>query len=107
MKKISTQIIAILVLFTVVFSPFAARKANAQWLVADPSLIVKDYGLDSVAWILANLVIERMSASTVNWINSGFKGSPAYVTDPAGYYKDLGNKIAGQYIFSNPNLNFL
>ncbi|MEK7116640.1 MAG: hypothetical protein AAB837_00555 [Patescibacteria group bacterium] len=67
----------------------------------------KEFGLDSVAWIIANLVIERMAASTVNWINSGFRGSPAFVTDPEAYFQDIGDKIAGQYIFSNPNLNFL
>lgn len=114
LHKSTFAFITILVVFVLGFSPLAAQKANAQWVVADPALIAiqgsslsKDFGLDSVAWIIANLVIERMSAATVNWINSGFKGTPAYVTDPTKYYSDLGNKIAGQYIFSNPNLNFL
>lgn len=114
MKKISSKIIALILIFVFSLSPIVAIRADAQWVVWDPGNFVpnvsgqiKDYGLDSVAWIIVNLVIERMAASTVNWINGGFKGSPAFITDPSKYYSDLGNKIAGQYIFSNPNLNFL
>jgi len=68
---------------------------------------VKEFGLDAVAWMIANLIIERMTASTVNWINSGFKGSPAFITNPEAYFTNIGDQIAGQYIFSNPDLNFL
>jgi hypothetical protein len=109
--------IALICLSSVMFmslSPLFAKKAEAQWVVLDPSnlvqniiQVVKDFGLDAIAWQLANMVIERMSAATVNWINGGFNGSPAFVTDPESYFKDMGDQIAGQYIFSNPNLNFL
>jgi hypothetical protein len=68
---------------------------------------IKDYGLDSVAWAIVNLVIDRMSAGAVEWINSGFKGSPAYVTDPGAFFGNIGDQVAGQFIFTNPNLNFL
>lgn len=104
-----------LVVFILVsFSPIFAKPAKAQWVVFDPANfantlanMLKDYGLDALAWQIANLTIERMAASTVNWINSGFNGSPAYVTNPEAYFTELGDKIAGQYIFNNPNLNFL
>ncbi len=95
-------------------SPLFASKAEAQWVVFDPGNFVpniaaqvKDYGLDAIAFTIVNLIIERMAASTVKWINSGFKGSPAFVTDPANYYKDIGDKAAGAYILTNPNLSFL
>lgn len=131
-NKITTLILVI----TFTFSPILAIPARAQWLVYDPANFtvntvtsvntgvtaaagvdtainttlsgpVKEFGLDAVAWLIVNLIIERMSASTVNWINNGFKGSPAFVTNPEAYFTDIGDKIAGQYIFSNPNLNFL
>lgn len=114
MKKMNKKIITVVLIITFVFSPVFAQKAEAQWVVFDPanfantlSNMVKDYGLDALAWQIANMIIERMTAATVNWINSGFEGRPAYVTDPETYFKDLGDQIAGQYIFSNPNLNFL
>lgn len=129
MSKLKTnKIITLTLIITFIFSPALAIPARAQWVVWDPgnfvpnsvtavntsitagatfSEMAKDFGLDAIGWIIAKLIIERMSASTVNWINSGFHGSPAFVTDPQSYFQNIGDKIAGQYIFSNPNLNFL
>jgi hypothetical protein len=53
------------------------------------------------------MVIERIAASTVNWINSGFKGSPAFVTDPDSYFKNIGNQVAGQVIYNHPDLKWM
>lgn len=121
-KKINKKIaglLTLLVLFSS-FSPIFARKAEAfiftDWVnfavnavtsIGINSLWVKEYALDSVAYTVTNLIIEKMAASTVNWINTGFKGSPAFVTNPESYFKNIGDQIAGDYIFNNPNLNFL
>lgn len=109
-------------------SPILSRRAQAQWVVWDPGNFVpnaatavntgisagndvaqttKEYGLDAVGWTIVNLIIERMAASTVTWINSGFQGSPAYVTDPEAYFTDIGDRVAGQFIFRAPYLNTL
>jgi len=121
-KKISKGIATLLVLLVFVssFSPIFARKAEAfiftDWVnfavnaitsIGINSMWIKEYALDAVAYQVMNLVIERMTASTVNWINGGFKGSPGFITNPDAYFKDLGDKVAGHYIFINPNLNFL
>lgn len=118
-KKFIAGLMILTILFTS-FSPIFAKKAEAfiftDWVnfavnvvtsVGVNSLWVKEYALDSVAYTITNLIIERIAASTVNWINSGFKGSPAFVTNPEAYFKDMGDKIAGDYIFKNPDLNFL
>ncbi len=130
MSKICIKkLVCLTLVFCFLFSPLFSSRANAQWVVWDPGNfvpnaatavstsisasanvangVVKEYGLDAVFFAIANLIIQRISASTVNWINSGFKGSPAYVVDPGAYFKDIGNKVAGQFIYSNPNLNFL
>lgn len=74
----------------------------------DAYMLGKESVGDSLAWIIVNLIIERMAASTVKWINSGFKGKPAYVTNPQSYFTDLGDKIAGKYILGpDSKLNFL
>ena len=133
-KKIRKSIasICLLALVFVSMSPIFAKKADAFLgigdVVLDPANLVqntvsaisepitaastlaqatKDMGLDAVAWTIVNLIIERMSASTVKWINSGFKGSPAFVENPEAFFGNMGDKIAGQFIFSSPNLNFL
>jgi hypothetical protein len=122
------KIVVLFLVFTFVFSPVFAIPAQAQWVVWDPGNFVpnsvtavnttvvagaqvanttKEYGLDAVFNILAKLIIQRMAASTVKWINSGFKGSPAFVTDPEAYFQNIGDQVAGQFIFNNPDLNFL
>lgn len=114
MKSLNSKIISILLILIFVFSPVFANKAEAQWVTWDPGNFVpnwgkfiKDFGLDTLAWSMVNLVIERMAAQTVNWINSGFDGSPGFITDTGGFFRETADGVAGQYIFDNPNLNFL
>lgn len=114
MKEYNKKIIVLVLVVTFIFSPFFARKAEAQWIVLDPTnlvqsimKIVKDFGLDSLAWMIVNRIIERMTAATVNWINSGFEGQPAYLTDPQAYFTNMGDQLAGQFIFSDKRLNAL
>ena len=68
---------------------------------------VKEFALDTIAWLIVNMVIERIAASTVNWINSGFKGSPAFITNPEAYFKRIADQTAGQIIFNHPDLRFM
>lgn len=103
--KIMKKIITFILVITFVFSPVLAIPTQAQWV--DISTMAKDYGLDALAFQIVNTIIKRISASTVNWINSGFKGSPAYVTNPEAYFGNISDKVAGDYIFRNQNLNFL
>ena len=93
-------------LFVPVWDP-ANLKANSVTAVTNTKLTVKEYILDAVLYKMIDLIIKRMTASTVNWINSGFKGKPAYVTDPTAYFQSIGDRVAGNFIANNPNLNFL
>lgn len=58
---------------------------------------VKEYVLDTLAWQAANLAIESITKSTVNWINSGFQGSPAFVTDLNQNLGGVGDAVAAQF----------
>ena len=51
---------------------------------------VKETLLDGVAWFAAKLIVQKLTAETVNWINSGFQGNPAFVTDPGQFFLDVG-----------------
>ncbi len=125
MKVLNKKIIAVCCIWSITslsFSPFFAKKAEAQWIVWDPGNFapnaltafnttlqspVKEFGLDTIAWMLVNIIIERMAASTVNWINNGFRGSPAFVTDPETYFRNIGDKVTGQIIYNHPDLRFM
>jgi hypothetical protein len=56
-----------------------------------------EYVLNGLAWDVANLAIESMTKSLVNWINSGFQGSPAFVTDLKQNLRGLEDAVAGRF----------
>jgi hypothetical protein len=55
---------------------------------------------------IAKLMLQQITNSVVNWINSGFNGSPAFVQNPTQFLQKTADQIAGQYIQSSA-LSFL
>lgn len=72
----------------------------------ETSLWMKEFVLDNVAWMLINSVIHEMSKSIITWINSGFQGSPAFISDLGRFLTGVADKVAGEYIWGS-DLNFL
>lgn len=62
------------------------------------SSFVLDNVLDGIAWSLAKSVLSQMTSSMVNWVNSGFQGSPAFITDFKGFVSEIADKQFGQYL---------
>ncbi len=56
-----------------------------------------EYVLNGLAWDVANLAIESMTQSVVNWINSGFQGSPAFVTDLNRNLRGVADAVASRF----------
>ncbi len=71
------------------------------------SIAVKENFLDGIAWQIINITLKEMVRSVTKWVNSGFKGSPAFVTDLQGFMTDVADKIAGNFIWGNESLRFL
>lgn len=69
-------------------------------------LEVKEYILDTLAWTAAKVILDKFTDSLVMWIQSGFQGSPMFVTNPGRFLKDVGNDISGDFI-DELNLEFL
>ncbi|MFH1402072.1 MAG: hypothetical protein ABIG87_00415 [Patescibacteria group bacterium] len=67
---------------------------------------IKEYILDPIAWMAAKIAIRMMTTSIVNWINGGFDGSPSFITDYKGYFKDVADAALGEYI-NGTRLQFL
>ncbi len=62
--------------------------------------------LDCTARTIARIALQQVTNSVVNWINSGFSGSPAFVTNPQQFFANVADIAAGQYI-QGSNLSFL
>lgn len=89
----------------------APERAQAVVIVTDPTNLIqntisainnagsytKDYVLDTLAWQVGNMAIESITKSTVNWINSGFQGSPAFVTDLNQNLQGVGDAVAARF----------
>lgn len=104
-KKILSSFFAIFFIFSAIFFTVPAKEARAQWLVFDASNTIqntitavsqvaghlKEFGLDNIAWAISKQILQQLTAQTVNWINTGFKGNPAYITNPSQFFMNVGD----------------
>lgn len=82
--------------------------ANISVAQSTLSLQAKEYGLDGIGWVLGKAIVSSMVASTIEWINSGFDGSPAFVQDLGDFLLNVADEVAGAYIETlGGNLSFL
>jgi len=51
--------------------------------------------------------LQGITQATVNWINSGYKGTPIFIADPAKFLSDTANQTIGEMVLDNPDLSFL
>lgn len=68
---------------------------------------LKEFVLNKAAVMIANQLIQRMTASVVNWINTGFQGSPAFLTNPEGFFLDVGDQVTGAFLDKEGTLSKL
>jgi hypothetical protein len=80
--------------------------ADTARYALDQSLTWMQRLLAAVAKLFARALIMTITQSIVNWINSGFQGSPSFMTNPAGMLRNAADQAIGEYILAGP-LNFL
>lgn len=59
-----------------------------------------------IARTIAKVALNQITNSVVNWINSGFNGSPAFVQNPTQFFQQTADVAAGSFIQSSA-LSFL
>ena len=99
-------------LFSGIFYPQTVNKAHAQAQGIGAALLVPTndvpnnlkeqgifgLGLDAFAWQAGNILIDNVTNSIVNWINRGFEGGPAFVTNPEQFLSGVADQVAGEFI---------
>ncbi|MGE5540829.1 MAG: hypothetical protein ACM3TU_00895 [Bacillota bacterium] len=65
---------------------------------AEKSLWAKEFAGDPAVYALGQAAIKSITNSTVRWINSGFQGSPAYVTDLKSTMLDAADQQAAKFV---------
>ena len=58
----------------------------------------KVFVLDPLAVRIARTILKRMTASIVQWINSGYQGSPSYLTNPNKFFADIAKEETNIFI---------
>ena len=67
-------------------------------LLNDKASLLKEYVLDPLFWTMANVVIDQFGDAIVDWIRNGFEGSPMFLSDPEGFFRDTANQASGAII---------
>jgi hypothetical protein len=67
---------------------------------------VPGFSFDTVSIFFVKLAISAIVDSTVAWINNGFNGNPAFISDPGKYFTNIADGIAGDYIYGS-DVSFL
>ncbi len=73
-----------------------------QWVATNKEMV-----LDGLAWTVVNVILEKMSQDIIKWINSGFKGRPAFVQNPEAYFIDIADRVVGDSIWKSGDFKFL
>jgi len=122
MKKLASVCAIILVLSTLVYPQRSTAFFGGGFsgIVFDPknlsesvvgnsllnALVIKETTLDGIAYGITRTIIQSMVASIVTWINSGFQGSPAFVTDLQGHLQNIADQVVSDTLM-NSELSFL
>ncbi|MEY2664409.1 MAG: hypothetical protein RIT04_217 [Candidatus Parcubacteria bacterium] len=75
--------------------------------ISNYSMKYKAFVLDPIAYAIAKALLQQLTASVVNWINSGFNGSPSFLTDPGSFFMDITDQVVGEYVEKNGQLKKL
>ena len=59
---------------------------------------LKSFILDHLATLIAKQILHQITASVINWINSGFQGSPSFITNPSGFFLNAADQISGAFL---------
>jgi len=66
--------------------------------ILDDDTNAKEQVLDCAAWVIGNILIDTITRSMVNWINSGFDGNPAFETNLKRSLNRAGQEAAAVFI---------
>ncbi len=58
----------------------------------------KEFVLDGMGWWVSKMILSQVTRQIVQWINSGFQGSPAFVQDLEGFALRMADQAAGLYL---------
>jgi hypothetical protein len=83
----------------IVFDPANTVQGTIS-AVADTADLARKNVLNPIAWAIAKRIVAEIMQSTISWVNSGFKGSPAFIQNFGRFMLDVADRTAGDVIQS-------
>jgi len=77
---------------------FLLSYVSNQVPVVDFSQAIKEGFEDCLIWALKAALIEALTGRTVAWVQTGFDGNPAFITNVNDSLRDIADKAAGEYV---------
>ncbi len=65
---------------------------------SDQPQLLKVGWLDQIAYMLIKAVLRQLTTSIVNWIKTGFRGNPTFITDFGGFMKESADQATGLFM---------
>lgn len=65
------------------------------------SLLFKECVLDPLAWLLKNIIIEKLAQDIMAWVANGFEGAPAFMTNQMRFMQDISDAAVGMLLFES------
>lgn len=82
-------------------APPRAEAVGFGVLVSDIQNNIKEQIADGIGFILINAVIDMLGDAMIGWIQKGFQGGPAFVTNPEEFFLDVANQSFARFFAGN------
>ena len=76
----------------------ATAASTATGAVLQGTIVAKEFTLDGIAFMIGKAIISSLIGSLIKWVNSGFKGKPAFIQDVKRFLLDAADRAAGEFI---------
>src|SRR3989344_5127910 len=133
-QKITTGLILLIVAFVTTYTPQPFNEIKKAHALASGSVVsvpisdanstvtaattgvsaglqttlnYKELTLDGLMWAMAKQTLSNMVSSIINWINTGFEGSPAFVQDLDRFLLNTADETLGLFLEQMADLSFL
>ncbi len=74
---------------------------NTIQTLSTQALEQKELVLDPLFYNIAKQALQQMTNDIIEWINSGFNGDPAFITDLEEYLQGISDDVAGNFIYGD------
>ncbi len=76
----------------------SASQGGWDGIVTSITDIFSTPSLDAIGFCIANQMIAYIANSTITWIQSGFKGSPVFVSNTGQFFKGIEDQELGNFV---------